>query len=218
MAVPGGKTALLIIDMQNDFCPPNGSLKVEGGLEVIAVINKIRKSHKFDVVALTQDFHPNKHSSFYSNNTEKDGACLFASVELESGPQVLWPDHCVQGTPGADFHNDLVREDSDIIVQKGLNVKVDSYSGFFDNNHAVKSDLDDKLKAAGVTTVFIGGLAYDYCVGYSALDAAELGYKAYVIEDATSGISEESIKQRVDEMKAKGVEIIKSSDIGKYLG
>uniref|UniRef100_A0A6A7FYU1 nicotinamidase n=1 Tax=Hirondellea gigas TaxID=1518452 RepID=A0A6A7FYU1_9CRUS len=207
-------SALIIVDVQNDFCPPKGSLQVAGGLEAIDVINQIRKDNEFKTIILTQDFHPQNHSSFHSNNAHHPKASLFQPLDLGNGKsQVMWPDHCVQGSKGCEFHPKLVRQDSDIIVQKGKHVEVDSYSGFFDNDHKSKTDLHDILKENGITDVFVVGLAYDYCVGYTAIDAHQLGYKTRVIEDATRAVAEDSKIERINEMKALGIDILQSKEI-----
>jgi len=211
------KNALLIIDVQNDFLPEKathdkkpGSLAVKDADQVIPVINELRKV-KFDMIALTQDFHPKDHCSFYTNN---EGSKVFNMFKLPSGEmQMMWPPHCAQGTKGAEFADSLVMEETDVVVKKGLKQNVDSYSGFYDNDHKSQSEMESKLKAAGITTVFIVGIAYDYCVGYSALDAKAAGFNVYVCEDATRGVAPESTDERVKELIKAGVHIIKSTDI-----
>lgn len=205
------KNALLIIDVQNDFCPPSGSLAVAGGDQIIRLVNRVRAEHKWDLVALTQDWHPQNHCSFSINNP---GSTLFQPFKLPSGEmQMMWPAHCVQNSKGAEFHPDLVIDKNDAIVKKGMNVNVDSYSGFFDNDHKTKSDLEDILKKAGVTDVYLVGLAYDYCVGYSALDAKAAGFNVFVLEDATRAVADASKAERIAEMQKAGVSIINSSAI-----
>jgi len=212
------KTALLIIDVQNDFLPAaathdkkDGSLAVANADEVIPVINELRKRVKFDLIALTQDFHPADHCSFHTNNK---GSELMKVFKLPSGEmQMMWPAHCVQGTKGAEFADSLILDKTDVVVKKGLKQNVDSYSGFYDNDHKSQSELEAKLKEADISTVFVVGIAYDYCVGFSALDAKAANFEVYVCEDATRGVAEETIKERKQQMIQAGVHIIKSSDI-----
>lgn len=205
-----GKSALIIVDVQNDFCE-GGSLAVPNGNDVIPVINKLRRQKDWDLIVLTQDFHPQNHTSFASNH---EGVAVFSVITLEDGTtQVMWPDHCVQGTKGTEFHDELVRSENDIVVQKGMNYKVDSYSGFFDNNRKEKTNLDQILKQAGITEVYVCGLAWDYCVSFTALDAVDLGYKTYFIKDASRGISENTIKDATKNMENKNVSLIESNSI-----
>jgi len=208
----GPKSALLIIDMQNDFIPPTGSLAVAEGDKIVPLINRLRKDVKWDLIALTQDFHPKDHCSFSSNNP---GSKLFTEFKLPSGQmQMMWPAHCVQGTPGTEFSSELlIDHKTDKIVQKGMNRLVDSYSGFFDNDHKVKSTMEDTLKAAGITDVFCTGLAYDYCVGSSALDAKNAGFNVYLVEDLTRGVAPDSTQTMKDRLIKAGVKIINSADI-----
>ena len=165
------KKALIIVDVQNDFCE-GGALAVPGSGEIIPYINLLMQDNEYDQIVLTQDWHPANHKSFASNNGKKVGD----SIILNGIPQFMWPDHCVQGTHGAEFHPDLNREKVTHIVQKGTNAEFDSYSGFQDNNHFVKTGLDDFLKYHDIQLVEIVGLALDYCIKYTCLDAAELGY------------------------------------------
>lgn len=205
--------ALLIIDVQNDFCPPNGSLAVRGGTEIIPHINHLRQSTKFPTVVLTQDWHPSNHISFASNNP---GSSLFTLHSLPSGDlQIMWPNHCVQNSTGAEFHSDLLRIPEDIVVQKGTNYMVDSYSGFFDNEHKVQTDLHGILQQHKVHTVVLVGLAYDYCVGSTALDAAQLGYKTYLIKDLTRSVDDNSEKQMDGKLQEAGVNVVSVEQIGK---
>ncbi|KAJ5075578.1 pyrazinamidase/nicotinamidase [Anaeramoeba ignava] len=202
------KRAFIIVDVQNDFIE-GGSLAVPKGSEVVPVINSIRKKNKFDLIVLTQDWHPSDHSSFAVNNNAE----LFSVKELETGPQVMWPVHCVQNTEGAKFVSNLVHEESDIVVQKGKNTKVDSYSGFWDNNKAQKTDLEDILKQNNITDTYICGLAYDYCVSFTAVDSAECGFKTFFIEDATRGLQEETMLKAKEKMEKVGVKLLKSTDL-----
>jgi len=208
------KSALLIIDVQNDFCPPSGSLAVNEGTAVIPIINALRKRVAFGLIAHTQDFHPADHVSFFDNHKDDPEAKLFAPLRLPSGAmQMMWPAHCVQGTPGTEFHKDLVFGPSDKIVQKGMNPQVDSYSGFFDNDHKTKSELAKILKENNVTDVFVTGLAYDYCVGYSALDAKSEGFTVFVVEDACRGVAPDSIKAMREQLGKAGVRLVQSKDV-----
>ncbi len=205
------KTALLLIDLQYDFLP-GGSLAVAGGDQVIPVANRMiefARDHGWYVVA-TQDWHPENHGSFAVNNA---GTEMYGHGELDGLPQVWWPAHCVQGTRGAEIVENLLRPDA--IVQKGTNVSVDSYSGFFDNAHKSKTELDDLLKKQEIDTVVVLGIATDYCVKFTVLDAIELGYKVYVVQDACRGVDmpEGSAQAALEEMDGNGAELIKSSEI-----
>ncbi|WP_209835192.1 bifunctional nicotinamidase/pyrazinamidase [Ruegeria sp. HKCCE3926] len=165
--------ALLVIDVQNDFCPA-GALAVAEGDEIVAPINAMMD--EFDAVILTQDWHPTGHSSFASSH---DGKNPFDLVDMPYGPQVLWPDHCVQGTRGAGFHPDL-RTDGDLILRKGFRSTIDSYSAFFENDHQTPTGLKGYLDTRGIDRLTLVGLATDYCVRYSAVDAARLGFDVTV--------------------------------------
>jgi len=207
------RSALLIIDVQYDFLPPTGSLAVKDGQEVIPIINQLRKNHKWDVIALTQDWHPKGHFSFASTNKEK-GAQLFTPFEYAPGKfQMMWPDHCVQGSDGAKFHHDLKREPTDIVVQKGTNLNIDSYSGFFDNDSKAKTDLADQLRRQGITHIYVAGLAYDYCVGFSALDGVKEGFKTYFIEDGARGVAPDTTADMKKRLQVEGVHLIQSSEV-----
>lgn len=165
------KKALIIVDVQNDFCE-GGALAVPEANSIIPYINSLTQNNDYDEIILTQDWHPANHKSFASNNGRNVGE----TITLNGGPQFMWPDHCVQGTFGAEFHPDLDRSKVTHIVQKGKNPEVDSYSGFQDNNHFVKTDLNDYLKYHDIQMVEIVGLALDYCVKYTSLDAMDNGY------------------------------------------
>ena len=165
--------ALIVVDVQNDFCP-GGALAVAGGDEIVAQINN--RMADFDAVILTQDWHPAGHSSFASSHK----ADVFSSIEMPYGPQVLWPDHCVQGSFGAAFHKDLATDRADLILRKGYRPGIDSYSAFFENDRSTATGLEGYLKTRGVRDVTFVGLATDYCVAYSALDAARLGFAVRV--------------------------------------
>ena len=173
---------LIVIDMQNDFCP-GGALAVPGGNDVIPVIQRI--APLFAHVLLTQDWHPAGHSSFASRHPGKQP---YEQIELSYGMQTLWPDHCVQGSHGAEFHPKLRLPQAELILRKGFRGEIDSYSAFFENDRATPTGLLGYLKERGLARVFLAGLAYDYCVGYSALDARRLGLPAMVIGDACRAI------------------------------
>ena len=175
--------ALIIVDVQNDFCP-GGSLPVPEGEKVVPVINKLRS--KFDFVIATKDWHPKNHASFASNNPGKKPGDV---IELHGKPQILWPDHCVQETRGSDFKNGLDIRSNDIVIVKGTDPQIDSYSGFFDNEKKSKTELGDILKNKKVDMIYIAGIATDYCVKATALDGLSLGYMVFVIEDAVRGVN-----------------------------
>lgn len=174
--------ALIVIDVQNDFCP-GGALAVEGGDEVVAPINEMMAEAA--AVILTQDWHPAGHSSFASQHA---GKTPFDMTEMPYGPQVLWPDHCVQGSPGAAFHADLDTERADLVIRKGFRPGIDSYSAFFENDHATATGLDGYLRTRGLTRLAMVGLATDFCVGFSAVDAAQLGFDVTVHRAACRAI------------------------------
>ena len=173
---------LIVIDVQNDFCP-GGKLAVAGGHDIVPVINAMAKD--FDHVVLTQDWHPPKHSSFASQH---NGAAPFSQVTMPYGPQTLWPDHCIIGSSGAEFHPRLDLPQAELITRKGFRKSVDSYSAFFENDHQTKTGLHGYLQERGLTNLTLVGLAFDYCVRYSAEDAKALGYTTSVFERATRAI------------------------------
>ena len=174
--------ALIVIDVQNDFCP-GGALAVAGGHEVVPVINELIR--KFDHVVLTQDWHPERHSSFASTHS---GRQPFESIDMPYGAQTLWPDHCVQGTEGAAFHPDLEWTKAELVIRKGFRHPIDSYSAFYENDHRTPTGLAGYLRERGIGKVTLAGLATDYCVAFSALDAARLGFETTVRLDASRGI------------------------------
>ena len=174
--------ALIVIDVQTGFCP-GGNLAVPGGDAVVPGINALMDDHAH--VILTQDWHPAGHSSFASAH---EGKAPYDVVEMPYGPQVLWPDHCVQGTPDAAFHPDLRTDRARAIVRKGLNPAIDSYSAFFENDRTTPTGLEGLLRTLGVTDLTLVGLATDFCVNFSALDAARLGFRTTVREDLTRAI------------------------------
>ncbi len=193
-------TALLVIDVQNDFCP-GGALAVGDGDAVVGVINGLLGD--FPVRVFTQDWHPAGHSSFASAHA---GGAPFATVEMEYGTQVLWPDHCVQGTAGAAFHADLRQEPADMILRKGFNPAIDSYSAFFENDRKTPTGLEGYLRTRGVERLVLTGLATDFCVAYSALDGARLGFAVEVRLDACRAIDlDGSLAAALDDMRAAGV-------------
>ena len=174
--------ALIVIDVQNDFCP-GGALAVAEGDQIIPQINAMMG--KFDATILTQDWHPQGHSSFASSHA---GKAPFDMIDMPYGAQVLWPDHCVQGTGGADFHADLNTDAADMIIRKGYNPDIDSYSAFFENDHKTPTGLEGYLRTRGITTLTMVGLATDFCVHFSAVDAAKLGFDVTVLEGACRAI------------------------------
>lgn len=191
--------ALIVIDVQNDFCP-GGALAVPDGDAVVAPINALME--QYDTVILTQDWHPAGHLSFASAHPEK---APFETTELSYGTQVLWPDHCMQGTDGAAFHRDL-RTDGDLILRKGFRAAIDSYSAFFENDRKTVTGLHGYLQERGVSRLLLAGLATDFCVAYSALDAAELGYAVTVDLNACRGIDlDGSLDAAMRNMQAAGV-------------
>jgi nicotinamidase/pyrazinamidase len=199
---------LLVIDVQNDFCP-GGALAVPHGDEVIAPI--LRIAPRFQHIVLTQDWHPPNHSSFAASHPGKQP---YDSIELTYGAQTLWPPHCVQGTRGADFHPGLELTQAELILRKGFRPHIDSYSAFFENDRVTATGLSGYLQERGLTRVFLAGLAYDFCVGYSALDARRLGFPAFVLCDACRAID---LNGSVTEIEAAfanaGVDVIESAEL-----
>jgi nicotinamidase/pyrazinamidase len=173
---------LLIIDVQNDFCP-GGALAVADGDATVPVINRL--SQRFGHVAVTQDWHPFGHSSFASSHS---GTAPFETIAMPYGPQTLWPDHCVQGTAGAALHPQLLTERAELIIRKGFRTEIDSYSAFFENDRRTPTGLAGYLRERGLKKVFLVGLATDYCVYYSAVDARRLGFDAVVVESGCRAI------------------------------
>ena len=197
------KTALLVIDVQNDFCPA-GALAVVGGNEIIPHINE--EMAKYDCVVLTQDWHPKGHSSFA---TSHEGKNPLEVIKMPYGDQVLWPDHCVQGSKGAEFHPDLNIEQANAVIRKGSNPFIDSYSAFFENDRKTSTGLDGYLKSLEIEKISLVGLATDFCVNYSAQDAANLGYKVSVLEKMCRAIDlNGSLAAAKSEMQDCGVEFI----------
>lgn len=174
--------ALIVIDVQNDFCP-GGALAVAGGDQIIPRINALMT--EFEVVVLTQDWHPADHSSFASQHA---GAAAFSQITMDYGLQTLWPDHCVQGSAGAAFHEDLNLDAAQMVLRKGFRRGIDSYSAFFENDRKTPTGLGQYLRERGIETLTLVGIATDYCVAYSAMDAAQLGFRVVVLEGACRAI------------------------------
>lgn len=192
--------ALIVIDVQNDFCP-GGALAVAGGDAIIPRINALMG--EFATVVLTQDWHPADHASFAANHA---GAAPFSLVQMPYGPQVLWPTHCVQGTAGAAFHPALRTDPAQMVIRKGFRAAIDSYSAFFENDHSTATGLEGYLRTRGITRVTLVGLATDYCVAYSALDAARLGFAATVLTGACGAIDlNGSLAEATEKMRAANV-------------
>jgi nicotinamidase/pyrazinamidase len=198
---------LIIIDTQNDFMP-GGSLEVPKGDEIVPVINKMLD--KFDLILATQDWHPEDHASFASNH---DGEEPFNTIEWKGHDQILWPDHCVQGSKGAEFHADLNTKPIEAIFRKGMDPEIDSYSGFYDNNHEKDTGLAGYLKRRDVKEIHFCGLAAEICVQYSILDALKEGFDVVLIEDATKALDEENLHKGKQKMREKGAGFVKSMDL-----
>ena len=206
--VDASHEALVIIDVQNDFCP-GGALAVPEGDAVVAVVNRLQQ--RFAHRILTQDWHPPGHLSFASSHP---GKAPFDLVALDYGEQVLWPDHCVQGSRGAEFHAELDVNAGELIIRKGFRPGIDSYSAFFENDRTTPTGLTGYLRTRGFSALFMAGLATDFCVGYSALDARREGFDVCLIEDACRGIAREgSLGAARQQMKQAGVELMQSADL-----
>jgi nicotinamidase/pyrazinamidase len=226
------KKALLIIDVQNDFIP-GGSLAVAEGNKIVPLINKIKdkkhangKDRYWDIVVLSQDWHPAGHGSFSSShvgeldaNGKEIKAGSISVSNARSEGEVLWPDHCVQGSKGAEFHSDLVVDPTDIVVRKGTDPHVDSYSAFADNNHTKLTGLYDILDKTGITDVYVCGIATDYCVNFTCQDAVNRKdgksnvYTTHLIVDACRGVSVDTSNSAIESLTSKNVKILKSSDL-----
>ena len=200
---------LILVDVQNDFLP-GGALGVPGGNEVVPVANRLQP--RFGLVVATQDWHPKGHGSFASTRPGRKPGEL---AELGWLPQVLWPDHCVQGTSGAAFAPGLEMNRVEAILRKGTDPAIDSYSGFFDNGHRKSTGLADYLRGRGATDLYVMGLATDYCVKFTALDALQLGFRTFLVEDGSRGVelSPGDVARAVDEMRQAGVQIVQSGDV-----
>ncbi len=202
------RDALIVIDVQNDFCP-GGALAVPDGDAVVPTINRL--AARFAHVVLTQDWHPAGHQSFASSHP---GRAPFETIEVAYGPQTLWPDHCVQGTPGAAFHAELETTGAELILRKGFRPEIDSYSAFFENDRTTPTGLSGYLRARGLSRVFLAGLATDFCVHFSAVDAAREGFAPSVILDACRAIDlEGSLAAARRAMAEAGVETVESAGL-----
>ena len=200
--------ALLVIDVQNDFCP-GGALAVPGGDEIVPVVNELIDG--FDHVLLTQDWHPEGHHSFASSH---DGKEPYDTVEMPYGKQILWPDHCVQDSAGAAFHPELNTTKAELILRKGFRPEIDSYSAFFENDQETPTGLTGYLRERDIDTLYLAGLAADFCVKWSALDGRDQGLAIHVIEDATRGIDTNgSLDRAWQEMDEAGVRVHSSDDV-----
>ncbi|ADR23091.1 bifunctional pyrazinamidase/nicotinamidase [Marivirga tractuosa] len=198
---------LIIVDPQYDFMP-GGALEVKNGDEIVPVINSI--SDKFGLVVATQDWHPSGHSSFASSH---EGKKPFDKIEWRGMEQILWPDHCVQGSKGAAFHADLETNRVEAIFRKGMDPEIDSYSGFFDNGHEKSTGLSGYLKEKNVSELYFAGLAADICVYFTLKDALQEGFKVNLIEDAVRPLNADDFEGQKNELKTKGVQILSSKDL-----
>jgi nicotinamidase/pyrazinamidase len=206
--VIGARDVLLAVDVQNDFCP-GGSLAVPAGDEVVPVINLL--AGRFEHVVLTQDWHPAGHQSFASAHP---GRKQYETIEVAYGAQILWPDHCVQATPGADFRSDLQIPHAELVLRKGYHREIDSYSAFFENDRKTHTGLAGYLRERGLRRVFLAGLAFDFCVRFSAEDARREGFDVIVIEDACRGIDVDgSVLATRRALAALGVECIQAAKV-----
>lgn len=205
------KKALIIVDLQNDFCK-GGNLEVPNGHEIVPLANQLQAY--FDIVIATKDWHPQEHMSFASNHADGQVGDI---MEINSMSQILWPDHCIQGTKGAELHPELNTQYIDKIFYKGIDKKIDSYSAFFDNAHQRSTGLGEYLHQHQIKDIFIIGLATDYCVKYSSLDALHVGLNVCVIEDACRGVNlnPDDVKKALKEMHGAGVKLIHSREILK---
>jgi len=198
--------ALLLIDVQNDFMP-GGALAVPDGDVIVPIINKLQQ--QFDLVLATQDWHPAGHASFASTH----GKNVYEVIDLNGIDQVMWPDHCIQGSKGADFHPELKLDKIETIFRKGTDPEIDSYSGFYDNAHLKSTGLSGYLKEKGVTDLYFAGLAGDFCVAFSVKDALAEGFAAFLIEDATRSINAEGFEKTKAEIVEKGGTILNADEV-----
>ena len=202
------RSALIVVDVQNGFTS-GGNLEVAHAEQIIPIINQL--ALHFDNIVLTQDWHPENHISFVENHPNRKAYDL---IQLDYGPQVLWPSHCVQGSKDAEFHPDLNIPTAQLIIRKGFRSQIDSYSAFMEADHKTTTGLAGYLKERGIDTVYIVGIATDFCVAWTAMDAAKLGFKAFVISDATKAIDlQGSLQHAWQEMLAVGVKRLISKDI-----
>lgn len=201
-------SALIIVDVQNGFTP-GGNLAVAHADQIIPQINQL--AEVFENIVLTQDWHPENHVSFVENHV---GYRPFETIQLAYGPQVLWPAHCIQGTQDAEFHPNLKTSKAQLIIRKGFHTNIDSYSAFIEADHQTSTGLAGYLKERGINRVFIAGIATDFCVAWTAMDACKLGFETYVVADASQGIDlQGSLQQAWQEMQAHGVKRIYVKDI-----
>ncbi len=206
--IPTAGDVLLVIDVQNDFCP-GGNLAIAGGDEVVPVINRL--GQRFAHVVLTQDWHPAAHQSFASRHPGKQP---FEMIDVAYGPQVLWPDHCVQGTNGAEFHADLDLPHAEMIIRKGFRADIDSYSAFRENNKKTQTGLAGYLAERGLNRAFLVGLAYDVCVRFSAEDAKAAGLETFVVRDACRSVDLDGSHAAAEAALAEaGIPVIESSEL-----
>ena len=200
----GANDVLLVVDVQNDFCP-GGRLAVPKGDDVVPLVNRL--AQQFSHVVLTQDWHPAGHKSFASAHPDRQP---FEIISLPYGPQVLWPDHCVQGSPGADFHKNLQIPHAELVLRKGYRHNIDSYSAFYENDHKTVTGLAGYLRDRGLKHIVLAGLALDFCVRYSAEDAYHEGFAVTVVEDACRGIDiNDSMKQTHESFARSGIRVVK---------
>ena len=201
--------ALIIVDLQNDFLP-SGALPVPEGDRIVPVVNRLQP--RFDLIVATQDWHPANHGSFAANH---EGRSPGEVIDLQGLPQILWPVHCVQDTPGADFAPGLDGSRWDCVFRKGTDPAIDSYSGFYDNGHRQSTGLGEYLREKGVTDVYVVGLATDYCVKFTVLDALQLGFRAHLIEDACRGVNLQTgdVAAAVEAMRKAGAQILSSEAV-----
>lgn len=205
----GDGDVLLVVDVQNDFCP-GGALAVPGGDAVVPMVNSL--AGRFPHVVLTQDWHPPGHQSFASSHPGKQP---FDTITLAYGPQVLWPDHCIQDSEGAAFHSELNIPHAELILRKGYHIQIDSYSAFFENDRETPTGLTAYLRERGFTRIFVAGLAFDFCVRYSAEDAQRTGFATMVVEDACRGIGVVgSVAATRESFAALDIACIEAGDIG----
>jgi nicotinamidase/pyrazinamidase len=198
---------LVIVDVQNDFMP-GGQLEVFGGNMIVPVINRLQKP--FDLIVATQDWHPQNHKSFASNHPDKKP---FEKIILNGLDQILWPDHCVQGSSGADFHPQLETNKIAAVFRKGMDPETDSYSGFYDNGHRISTGMSGYLKDKGINDIYFCGLAADICVYYTIKDAIKEGFSATLIEDASRPLNRDDFITIKEELRNLGVRIINSNEI-----
>ncbi|WP_345369557.1 bifunctional nicotinamidase/pyrazinamidase [Algivirga pacifica] len=201
--------ALILVDIQNDFVK-DGALAVPEGESIIPTVNALQED--FDLIVATQDWHPADHGSFAANHTEKQ---VGEVIDLHGLPQILWPVHCVQGSTGAEFVKELNMDKVEKVFVKGTDKTIDSYSGFFDNGRKKATGLGDYLKEKGVNEVYVVGLAADYCVKFTAMDAHSLGFTTYLVADATKGVNLQKgdVEAAIEEMRATGIHIVYSKEI-----